>query len=420
MDGKIKKLYKIVLTGGPCGGKTTGQSRLCTFFENLGWKVYRVPETANVLLSGGIKFSELSDDEAHKFQENLLRCMLQIENTFFELGESCDQDCLIICDRGAMDAAAYIPTNKWDLIMKENGLNMVDLRDNRYNQIIHMVSAACGAEDFYTTEDHTSRREDVSLAKSLDVKASASWIGHPYFDVIDNSSDFENKICRMIAAVCQKLGLDTGDRLATNSKKRKWLVKYLPNDQLFPPFQDFDVVHNYLQTYTKNMQARLRKRGQKGHWNYTHTIRRPRVRGQVIEVKTQLSHRDYVNLLSQKDETHYPIYKKRRCFIHYNQYFQLDIYCKPCHKRCEGLVLLETYSALEDQELLDRLPKFLDIEAEVTGNAAYSMFNLSLVEDWDKSKNFCHYLKGPDEDLNVGDHKTNQVSYIHTNGKLRK
>lgn len=39
----------------------------------------------------------------------------------------------------------------------------------------------------------------MSLAKSLDVKASASWIGHPYFDVIDNSSDFENKICRMIA-----------------------------------------------------------------------------------------------------------------------------------------------------------------------------------------------------------------------------
>lgn len=65
--------------------------------------------------------------------------------------------------------------------------------------------------------------------------------------------------------MCQKLGVDTGDRLATNSKKRKWLVKYLPNDRLFPPFQDFDVVHNYLQTYNTNMQARLRKRGQKGY-----------------------------------------------------------------------------------------------------------------------------------------------------------
>ncbi|KAI8122913.1 TRPL translocation defect protein 14 [Lucilia cuprina] len=38
-DQHEKRVYRIVLTGGPCGGKTTGQSRLCTFFENLGWKV---------------------------------------------------------------------------------------------------------------------------------------------------------------------------------------------------------------------------------------------------------------------------------------------------------------------------------------------------------------------------------------------
>lgn len=28
---------------GPCGGKTTGQARLCTFFENMGWKVNNLP-----------------------------------------------------------------------------------------------------------------------------------------------------------------------------------------------------------------------------------------------------------------------------------------------------------------------------------------------------------------------------------------
>jgi hypothetical protein len=43
---------------------------------------------------------------AYKFQENLLKTMLQIENTFFALGESCTRDCLIICDRGTMDASA--------------------------------------------------------------------------------------------------------------------------------------------------------------------------------------------------------------------------------------------------------------------------------------------------------------------------
>jgi hypothetical protein len=44
------------------------QARLSTFFENLGWKVYRVPETANILLSGGVNFNELTPLAAEKFQ----------------------------------------------------------------------------------------------------------------------------------------------------------------------------------------------------------------------------------------------------------------------------------------------------------------------------------------------------------------
>jgi hypothetical protein len=52
--------------------------------------------------------------------------------------------------------------------------------------------------------------------------------------------------------------------------------------------------------------------------------------------------------------------------------------------RCKGLILLETYSALENDELLSRLPKFLTLIKEVTGNPDYSMFNLSLKEEWHK------------------------------------
>ena len=58
------RVYKLVLTGGPCAGKTTGQNRINDFFENLGWKVYRVPETANILLGGGVKFTELNDRDS--------------------------------------------------------------------------------------------------------------------------------------------------------------------------------------------------------------------------------------------------------------------------------------------------------------------------------------------------------------------
>ncbi|EDW62174.1 TRPL translocation defect protein 14 isoform X2 [Drosophila virilis] len=431
---KEVRVYKIVLTGGPCGGKTTGQSRLCTFFENLGWKVFRVPETATVLLSGGVKFSDLTEDEdpptpstfvykdlpfaapehsiidltascprclaqaaskpngseAYKFQENLIRTMVQIENTYFELGNSNTRNVLIICDRGVMDASAYISKDKWEKMMAANKWNPVEMRDNRYNQILHLVSAANGAEDFYSTEDHACRSEGVELARELDYKSAAAWVGHPYFDVIDNSTDFETKMNRMIESVCQKLGIDIGDRLQATSRKLKYLVASLPPESEFPPFQDFDVEHHYLQSTFPKVQARLRKRGQKNHWSYIYTQRRPNIHGQNrIEVKTQLTHRDYINLLAQCDDAHYTIYKTRRCFLINNQYFQLDIYKEPGHPRCKGLVLLETYSSLTGDALKNCMPKFLNIVKEVTGDPDYSMFNLSLKEDWSTSEKYC-------------------------------
>nr|CAI5852479.1 unnamed protein product [Callosobruchus analis] len=343
--------------------------------------------------------------------------MLQIEDTFFELGRTCKRDCLIICDRGAMDASAFVTKERWESIMRENCWNSVELRDNRYNQIIHMVTAAKGAEEFYTIEDHNCRSENVELAREMDTRAAASWVGHPYFDVIDNSTDFEDKIRRMIGSVCHKIGIDTGDRLLKNARKHKFLVEGpLPDDSVFPPFQDFEVVHNYLQSNSPN-QVRLRKRGQKGHYSYIHTVRRQNTPGgQVIEVKTQIGHRDYINLLTQKDNSHFTIYKRRRCFIHDNQYFQLDIYEQPSHPRCKGLILLETYSALDEEQLLKTLPPFLNIKKEVTGNPDYSMYNLSLREDWKTSKKFCRSIVGLENRPSEAGKKENQIEKNDSNG----
>ena len=41
-----------------------------------------------------------------EFQENLLKTMMQIEDTFFSMAEHSKRNCLIICDRGTMDASA--------------------------------------------------------------------------------------------------------------------------------------------------------------------------------------------------------------------------------------------------------------------------------------------------------------------------
>ena len=62
-------------------------------------------------------------------------------------------------------------------------------------------------------------------------------------------------------------------------------------------------------------------------------------------------------------------------------------------------MLLETYTTLSVDELKERLPDFLNIGAEVTGDPAFSMFNLSLKEEWINNKKFCHRLS---DDESIG------------------
>lgn len=82
-------------------------------------------------------------------------------------------------------------------------------------------------------------------------------------------------------------------------------------------------------------------------------------------------------------------------------------------------MLLETYSSLEGEKLLNCLPKFLNIEKEVTGDPSFSMFNLSLKEDWSKTKKFCHSLHGKEQKLQTLD-QTKQCDETQTNGISQK
>ena len=59
----------------------------------------------------------------------------------------------------------------------------------------------------------------------------------------------------------------------------------------------------------------------------------------------------------------------------------MDVYKKPSTPRCDGLVLLECFATSSGDEVRDKLPPFLDIIKNVTGDPDYSMFNLSLKSD---------------------------------------
>ena len=44
-------------------------------------------------------------------------------------------------------------------------------------------------------------------------------------------------------------------------------------------------------------------------------VRKPEMQGQTVEVKQPVSQRDYLNLLTHRDDGHLPIFKTRRCFL---------------------------------------------------------------------------------------------------------
>jgi len=370
-----KRIHRVVLTGGPCAGKTTSINRIRNFFENIGWKAFCVPETASVLLSSGILFYDLGEHTMN-FQENLLKTLLQIEDTINETVKyyhnEMNQNCIVIYDRGAMDPVAYLEENDWNCLKAKNSTwNEVDLRDNRYDQIIHLITAANGAEQFYVLENNSCRTEGIEKARQIDQKCARAWVGHPYFDVIDNCTEFEEKIARVLQAVCERIGLqikgfDVGNR------KRKFLVKTVPDATQFPKYQDFNVVHNYLVSSIPQLQARIRKRGQENVWSYTYTIRN-KEDAQTVETRTQIDKREYSMLSKTIDTSHYTIYKVRRCFEWRHQYFQLDMYEEPCKPSCRGLTILTTYCM--DKDLV--LPNFIQLEKEITDDPDYSMFNLS-------------------------------------------
>ena len=51
---------------------------------------------------------------------------------------------------------------------------------------------------------------------------------------------------------------------------------------------------------------------------------------------------------------------------------------EPCHERCKDLILLETFTTLSSEDLRANMPPFLKVAKEVTGDPAFSMFNLAL------------------------------------------
>eukprot|EP00966_Prymnesium_polylepis_P161554 3733654-Prymnesium_polylepis.1 len=108
---KKEPLYRVVLTGGPCGGKTTALSEIKARLEALGFLVLCIPEAATMLFGGGCPFPH-DETSGFVFQKNLLKLQIALEEAFTELGEASGRKCMMLFDRGLMDGKAYMSASQ--------------------------------------------------------------------------------------------------------------------------------------------------------------------------------------------------------------------------------------------------------------------------------------------------------------------
>jgi hypothetical protein len=129
-----------------------------------GFKVFTLPETATMFVKAGANIIIPNDEfsRACRMQYSITKNQIEVEDIFYDLAREEDKPCVIICDRGVLDNKAYMDEKVWKAIMQETGWNTVHML-NRYDAVIHLVTAADGAEEFYSLSNE-ARSESPELA----------------------------------------------------------------------------------------------------------------------------------------------------------------------------------------------------------------------------------------------------------------
>lgn len=363
---KQMEITKIVITGGPCAGKTTAMSWIQSNFTKMGYTVLFVPETATELITGGI--APWTCGSNVDYQKCQMKLQLEKEKIFAQGAATMPvQKVLIVCDRGALDNKAYMTDLDFACVLESLGCNEVELRDN-YDAVFHLVTAAKGAEKFYTTANNAARTETVEQAAALDDKLIAAWTGHPHLRVIDNATDFEDKLKRLIAEISSFLGEPEPFEI-----ERKFLIEYPDVAKLenLPNCQRVEIIQTYL-TAPEGEESRVRQRGIDGNYIYFQTIKKKVTDLKRVEVERRLTKDEYLRLLMDASPNFRPIRKTRYCLTYDNQYFEIDVY--PFWK---DKAIMEIELADENSEI--HFPSQVRVIKEVTEDSAYKNASLARI-----------------------------------------
>ncbi|MDZ4742635.1 MAG: ATP-binding protein [Verrucomicrobiota bacterium] len=194
------KIPRIVLTGGPCGGKTTAQHDLIEELARVGYRTICVPEVATLFFGSGFTIHDFLSDKVYHLQKGILQEQIALEDSLVRVAGVLSGKVLLLCDRGALDGKAYTAAADWERILVELGTDEGKLLA-RHDRVVHLTPHADGAEDHSSYQTNECRFESVKEALETDRKLRAAWENHPQHMIIPN----EGGMARKLECIIRKL-----------------------------------------------------------------------------------------------------------------------------------------------------------------------------------------------------------------------
>lgn len=186
---------KIVLTGGPCAGKTTTISKIEEHLTEKGYHVLVLNECATEIIKGGIRPFGPGAVSVYDFQNEILNLQLYKEKRYKEIVNKMPEDtkCILLSDRGVIDNKAYLGQELFDKLLEQNNVKEEELT-NEYDMVIHMITVASDIKNRYSNSNNTARFEDADEAIDLDKRTSEAWCNHSNLKVVPVTEILEEKI----------------------------------------------------------------------------------------------------------------------------------------------------------------------------------------------------------------------------------
>ena len=355
----MKNIRKIVLTGGPCAGKTTALRALQKAFSAKGYRVLIVSETASDLLCGGI--SPFNMDNI-TFQYIVTSTMRFKESMMKLAADPVDEEnVLIVCDRAQMDNTAYMTDEQTEKLMERMHTTRVEMRDY-YDAVFHLETSAKGDAEAYQKNFacNAARYESIAEAIETDKLIMRGWVGHPHLRIIPSIPDFDAKIDRLVKEVEHAV-------IGTIEIERKFLIKMPTEKDLaaLPCARAIEIEQCYINDGEE--RYRVRKRGENGSYIYIKTIKGNADGISRSEAETRITAEEYE---AAKERSESMLTKTRWCICDDDKYFELDVYP---YSTTHALLEIE----LCDEDETFSLPSFVRVIREVTEEKEFTNHNIA-------------------------------------------